>query len=1606
MACVSLGPLAKQYVDFSPRMISGCQLWLDANDSNTFTLSGSSITTWADKSGNGRNAVGYTGTGTYSSNGLNSLPTVQITRTGNMSCTIAANTFSNTVSCFIVFQCTATSDVNPDGLITRSIGTTPIPAPFDLDCTSINTQIARRRIGGNSTTTNHTAVDVFDRLFRRKTPTIYYFNIASNALTTWNESINGVFATYTTTVTAGVAAYSDAGTALYIGGTNVAGSGRFIGNISEIIMYNTVLLDTQRQQVEGYLAWKWKLMNFASQFSPLTISPFCQVWLDAADTTTVTTVSDRVSYWADKSPNRFDVSQTTAANRPVYTSGQYVTFSNSNVLNWVNTNNILNGVLSNYAIFMVFNPISASNVFLDKTQGGNRFNTLSSGIWQGPTTGGVFISTSGFAPSNALVWTNNVSNLASSPPVWTTQSYTQNTPQIACLSVSTVGANISFATWTSNGYTLGSNGTSLVQTLCNNGNGIVSIGPQLTSGLASNTNFNLHELIIYSSALNDSQRQAVEGYLAWKWNLQSSLAPSNDYYSNAPTYAIVPASNSYYQNTMNPNQFDPLTFPGCTLWLDCADPSTLTVNITSNISRWRDKSPQQNDLIQNTAGNQPTYILDSTVGRNGVFFGSQRFLSQSNTSTKFAINTNRFWSTFVVARWISTSGTQNIYRKQFGVPAGDQWIRLSAGNISFFIGNQESQLSFAPYGTNPVILTHVPGGQGPTLSTSTSSYIQGAQVASSGTVPVAINNWGFSLGGNANSESMNGYIFEMIIYNNPLTNTQRQVVEGYLAWKWGLVGFLNANHPYKTIAPLNLNAVSLQRPLVSPTIVSLGPFDRPTSTAMSVYNRFGTFLSRTPTAIPYARVTANSNSLIVGAGNYYTTYTASNADDTAFATTLASLGGADVFVIRYYSNGAVSWVTRIGSTNNEVVTALAPINTNLGDEILVGGYAGGLSGGATSIGFYTQPGTTATLSRTLGPAATDYMAWVTRYTSAGTVNLAIRMIGSASSGTLNTVRSIVVDTVDNSFYVIGTFTSLTFNIYNAADTLGGSLANDDADVTITYMFIAKYTSAGVLSWITKAKLNTWTEIVGAVIDNSRNLVVALNAQNVFYYSQPGTSLVGILTPSGNGIVQGAILRWDTNGTFLSATRITETSSSVGYNYIRGISKDSAGNIYIIGTMCSPTLEIRSQTGTLLTTLTRTSTSFADAYIVEYNTDLTAVVWAKNLTIGSSPYHTGFHSISVDTSQNVVTVIGTTTADQVYDTTGLILTKRQIGKFLIPFVIRYDTNGTVLSAQEIITTPTEGGAFSSAVDGTGNAIVSMSMYDTWMVRYVATPNPPAFNSVGISTDGRTIAATVNGGQIYVTRDAGKTWTARDSSREWYAIAVSAFGNVMAAIVSGVSPGQIYTSTDFGSNWTARDSSRDWRGIAMSDSGLYMIAVVNAGQIYVSSNYGVTWTARETNRVWSACSVGANSANGYLLYAATVNGGQIYTSTNGSSWTARDVSRNWSSIAIIPHSSSTFGSLVPVGVATVNGGQIYTGSGNGLSTWTARDTTRNWVSCAISWSGTNMVAGVSGDRLYVSENTGVTWNPKGEFGYFNGVAMNSTGSKIAAVQGSYPVLITNY
>jgi hypothetical protein len=231
------------------------------------------------------------------------------------------------------------------------------------------------------------------------------------------------------------------------------------------------------------------------------------------------------------------------------------------------------------------------------------------------------------------------------------------------------------------------------------------------------------------------------------------------------------------------------------MWLDAADATTLTLS-GSNVSEWRDKSGVGIHHIQTTASNQPTYGIDSVYGKPGILFnGTSTFLTQSNTSL-FPISNTNTYSIFTAHRVSSNSANiHTIYRGVTGLER--HWFRWQSTFANFLADRDpEGYISFA---SNNV------GAMNGTSSfvndtTTSSGYINGTLIATVSKTSSAISQY-LAVGGKP-GELMSGSIFEVIVFNRVVTATERQQLEGYLAWKWGLQSSLpSSTHPYRTFKP-------------------------------------------------------------------------------------------------------------------------------------------------------------------------------------------------------------------------------------------------------------------------------------------------------------------------------------------------------------------------------------------------------------------------------------------------------------------------------------------------------------------------------------------------------------------------------------------------------------------------------------------------------------------------------------------------------------------------------------------------------------------------------------------------------------------------------------
>ena len=513
-------------------------------------------------------------------------------------------------------------------------------------------------------------------------------------------------------------------------------------------------------------------------FVPTSITG-CQMWLDGADPAgngVVPANNATVSTWADKSGNGLTVSA--ASSQPTYVTNAAnglgtVAFNGSQSLTAGSvTGEKLIGNTGNCAIFVVMR--------LNNSPG--RSIPFS---WDNETY-----------TARLLVQYDENSILSvdkGSYPYRTQATISLSTSLYYIISYSQNGANTS----------LNVNGTS-VATLTNFANNSITSSTRIfnvgsyANGSDWNMKGNTAEILIYNTNI-PSNFQQVEGYLAQKWGLTSSLPASHPgrsttLYRSDYTKQNVMTALPYYA------VFSPRQISGCALWLDGADPAGNGVvpSQGSQIGSWIDKSGNGRTMsVQGTAAN----ITYSKVnGINAVWFNNPSVNNAYMRNMSFQVLTTA--SVFMVFVPLSFSATWSFLWSWN--PTASQYL-LPGARIQQNNNNLQLYLTWygsGNYGTvtnGTTYLSYFDWTN--TTSMPINWSLNGTVPPTSSTVGSMINNTSvteFDLGADLGGTYGNMYLSEMIIYNSILSSTQRQQVESYLAQKWGLTASLPGGHSHAT----------------------------------------------------------------------------------------------------------------------------------------------------------------------------------------------------------------------------------------------------------------------------------------------------------------------------------------------------------------------------------------------------------------------------------------------------------------------------------------------------------------------------------------------------------------------------------------------------------------------------------------------------------------------------------------------------------------------------------------------------------------------------------------------------------------------------------------
>ena len=225
------------------------------------------------------------------------------------------------------------------------------------------------------------------------------------------------------------------------------------------------------------------------------------------------------------------------------------------------------------------------------------------------------------------------------------------------------------------------------------------------------------------------------------------------------------------------------------IWVDASDAATITES-GGSVSQWDDKSGGGHHFAQANAAFQPTTGATTLGGLNVLDF-DEDFMN--GLTTPFATISDAFLI-FVVDSgssgntWFSLSGDQT---------GTQRWNAL--GNLSYDTGDVGAggRLTTTYSNANPGTY-----GFESNVTDDTKAIYQNGIVLASNTAPQSVTPPTTANIGGRQFATYDMSLGEWIAIDGQVTTATRQRLEGYLAWKWGLVDNLPADHPYKNAPPV------------------------------------------------------------------------------------------------------------------------------------------------------------------------------------------------------------------------------------------------------------------------------------------------------------------------------------------------------------------------------------------------------------------------------------------------------------------------------------------------------------------------------------------------------------------------------------------------------------------------------------------------------------------------------------------------------------------------------------------------------------------------------------------------------------------------------------
>lgn len=234
--------------------------------------------------------------------------------------------------------------------------------------------------------------------------------------------------------------------------------------------------------------------------------------------------------------------------------------------------------------------------------------------------------------------------------------------------------------------------------------------------------------------------------------------------------------------------FAPTDLAGLALWLDASDASTISLDVSNNVSQWNDKSGNARHAAQANALLRPAWGTQTQNGKNLIVTdaaGATRLVTGSAASSGF-FGTNR------------NTGTQFRVFKNVGGTLPGGWHRADTAFLDtviwrtnqfhLFLHGSYNDTANTVFGTNwftanmsLYVASFDIAGQQVALRRDKAAFVT-LNLASN----AAFNSTNMTWQNNWDASAATIYEAEMIHYNRLLTASEISQVEDYLSAKWGL----------------------------------------------------------------------------------------------------------------------------------------------------------------------------------------------------------------------------------------------------------------------------------------------------------------------------------------------------------------------------------------------------------------------------------------------------------------------------------------------------------------------------------------------------------------------------------------------------------------------------------------------------------------------------------------------------------------------------------------------------------------------------------------------------------------------------------------------------